>query len=388
LPAAASSGDNRRNAAIEQATMHLANPNLPLLEPYTPGLSREYVAARYGIPPERIAKLGSAENPFGPSPLGARAVQEAMARLSLYPDWTGAELREAVARRYGLDPRQIFCGAGETEIISWILRLFAGPGEAVLMHEPTFPIYHLAAEAEGRVPRFVPMGEEFSWAEDAFIAALAAPDVRIAFLTSPHSPTGKVVPLDFVARICEAAGLDRPVVLDEAYWHFAETASGMELLARHPNLIVLRTFSKAYGLAGLRVGFGVAAPALAELFLRLKPTWNLGPLQTAGAGAALGDDAHVERTVRMIAEMRSYFFQHLGRFTKVSAVPGSRSNFFLLRVDDPALDSTGVFEHLLSRGVIAKDCSVSFRGLGKRYLRVDISLKENMDRLLDALDSL
>jgi histidinol-phosphate aminotransferase len=232
------------------------------------------------------------------------------------------------------------------------------------------------------------MGEDFSWREAEFLAAIRAPEVRVVFLTSPHSPTGRLVPLDFVARVCREAGADRLVVLDEAYWHFAETASGFELLPEHRNLVVLRTFSKAYGLAGLRVGFGVASPEIAQLFLRIKPTWNLGPMQTAGAAAALDDDEHVERTVRTIAEMRSYVFQHLGRFRKVSAVPGSRSNFFLLRVDDPALDSTAVFEHLLSKGVIAKDCSVSFRGLGKRYLRVDVSVKENMDLLLDALESL
>jgi histidinol-phosphate aminotransferase len=160
----------------------------------------------------------------------------------------------------------------------------------------------------------------------------------------------------------------------------------MALTREYPNLIVLRTFSKAFGLAGLRLGFGIAANAeLITPLLNLKPTWNLGHMQVTGGIAALADDAHVQRTVRMVVEMRDYVSRQLAGFNRIRMVPGSRSNFFLLEVVDSELDSTQVFEALLRRGVIVKDGSVSFRGLGKRYLRVDVSLQQHMDRLVWAL---
>ena len=190
-----------------------------------------------------------------------------------------------------------------------------------------------------------------------------------------------------VSRICRAAG-ERLVVLDEAYIHFSRTNGGISLVNEFDNLIVLRTFSKAFGLAGLRLGFGIGQPDTIRAMLALKPTWNVGQLQIAGGIAALDDNTHMDRTVDMICEMRAYVtkqFKHLNSFR---IIPGSRSNFFLVEILDPAQDSTGVFEALLKRGVIVKDCSRSFRGLGKRYLRVDVSLKKHMDRFVEALAEL
>lgn len=366
--------------------MFLSNPALATSETYTPGLSRQLVSRKYGVPLDDVAKLGSAENPLGPSPMARAAVEAALDRIDIYPDWTAAPLREKIARTYDVEPDQVVCGAGETEIISWIIRTFAEPGGRLLMHEPTFPIYHLFADAEGRRPVFVPMGADFDFRLEAFIEAIAD-DVRVVFLTRPHSPTGKMLDDSAVRRVCRAAG-DRLVVLDEAYIHFSETEGGIHLVRDFDNLIVLRTFSKAYGLAGLRVGFGITGPDIARPMLAVKPTWNMGQLQVAGAIAALDDHAHVSRTVSMIREMREYVAARIGALNGFRMVEGSRANFFLLEVLDTTLDSTKVFDGLLRRGVIVKDCRVSFRGLGRRYLRVDVSLRKNMDRLVDALADL
>jgi len=195
------------------------------------------------------------------------------------------------------------------------------------------------------------------------------------------------MPLEDVCCICRAAG-KRLVVLDEAYIHFSRTKGGLTLLNEFDNLIVLRTFSKAFGLAGLRLGFGIGHPDMIRAMLALKPTWNIGQLHIAGGIAALNDDAHVDRTVDMICEMRDYVAERLGHLNSFRMIPGSHSNFFLVEIVDPAKDSTGVFQALLKRGIIVKDCSLSFRGLGKRYLRVDVSLKKHMDRFVDALTEL
>ncbi|TCT01707.1 pyridoxal phosphate-dependent aminotransferase [Aquabacter spiritensis] len=364
--------------------VYLSNPILETGEPYTPGLSREYVAATYGVPVGDVAKLGSAENPLGPSPKAILAIAGALALTEQYPNWTSEKLRTAIAAKYGFDPDQVVCGTGETEVISFILRAFAGVGEKVLMYKPCFPIYHLFAENEGRVPVFVEMGEGFDFRIDDYVAAVKAPDIRIAFLTNPHSPSGRLMSDADIRKVCAAAG-DTIVVLDEAYIHFTETQGGFHLLKEFKNLIVLRTFSKAFGLAGLRAGFGIAAPELIRPLWAIKPTWNMGHMQMAGAAAALDDEDHLARTISLIVEMRGYIAQRLSGLTAFRMVPGSRSNFFLIEVLDPRLDSTSAFDKLLEHGVIVKDGSVSFLGLGKRFLRSDVGLKKNMDRLADAL---
>jgi histidinol-phosphate aminotransferase len=363
--------------------MYFDNPALATKEAYVPGLTREHVSQKYGIALDDVAKLGSAENPLGPSPKAAAVVRAAL-KVDNYPDWTAQVLREKIAAKYGYRPEQVICGAGETEIIPLLIRAFCGKGEKVLMFTPAFPIYHMAAEAEGRVPVYVQLDEnmDFRWSE--YLRAIT-PEVRIVFLTNPHSPTGRLLPLERIREVCRAAK-KQLVVLDEAYIHFSKTNGGMALLKEFDNLIVLRTFSKVFGLAGLRVGFGIASsPAIIQPLMHFKPTWNMGNLQIAAAAAALDDDEHVARTVDMIAEMRAYVMQGIAKIGRYTVVGEPRSNFFLLRIDDPALDSTVAFEELLKRGVIVKDGTVSFIGLGNRYLRIDVSLKKHMDRLLKAL---
>lgn len=369
--------------------IQVSSPALLVEEAYTPGLSRDFVAKTYGVPIDDVAKLGSAENPFGPSPLASAAVLEASTRIDNYPEWTARAFREAIAAKYGFEPDRVVCGCGETEVISLIIRAFAKAGDRIQMYEPCFPLYHIFAENEGRVPVYVKMGPDFDLVIDRYIETLKTAKPAIAFITNPHSPSGKLTAESDIRRICEAASPDTLVVLDEAYIHFSETPGSIALTREYENLIVLRTFSKAYGLAGLRLGFGVAQNRkLITPLMTMKPTWNLGQMQIAGGAAAVADDAHVARTVKTIVEMRAYITERLKGLNRFRMVPGSRSNFFLLEITDDSLDSTRAFQALLNHGVIVKDCSVSFRGLDKRFLRIDVSLKKHMDRLADALKAI
>lgn len=369
--------------------MQLAHPGLADPEYYVAGLPVDEVAARYGIDPSQISKLGSAENPFGASPKAVQAVTAAMGRLHLYPTWTAQPLREAIAARYGYQPDQVVCGAGETELISLLIRAFSEPGGEVLMPAPCFPIYHLFAEAEGRETVLSHRATNRSTMAldiDAYLSVIR-PTTRIVFLTNPHSPSGTWLEEGEVRRVVEAAP-HALVVLDEAYVHYSATPGYVHLAREYDNLIVLRTFSKAFGLAGLRIGFGVAQPAIIRALLAVKPTWNMGQLQIAGGVAALDDDAHVERTVQAIVAGREHVAGRFASLDRFEMIGGSRSNFFLVRILDPDTDSTRVFNGLLERGVIVKDGSVSFRGLEDRFLRADVNLPEHMDRLVAALADL
>jgi histidinol-phosphate aminotransferase len=186
-------------------------------------------------------------------------------------------------------------------------------------------------------------------------------------------------------RICEAAAKDTLVVFDEAYIHYTGTEGGMHLLREYDNLIVLRTMSKAYGLAGLRVGFAISNnPALITPLRNIKPTWNMGQMQVAGGAAGIFDDEHVQRAVATIMEMRDYVSGEMRKFNRFRMVPNSKANFFLTEILDPDLDASDVFAGLLERGVIVKDGN-DIPDLGGRYLRVDFNLKKHMDRFLAAL---
>lgn len=365
--------------------MQLAHPGLKNPEYYVPGLPVDWVAQRYGIDPLQISKLGSAENPLGPSPRAVAAVRGATDRLHLYPSWTAEPLREALAATYGGNPEAYVLGAGETEIISCVIRAFAEPGGTVQMSRPCFPIYHLFAEAEGRRPRMVDT-VDMAVDIDSYIAEIDD-ETRIVFLTNPHSPSGTWLTETDVRRVVEAAP-QALVVLDEAYVHYSQSPGYLGLAHEYPNLLVLRTFSKAFGLAGLRIGFGVADRPVIEALLAVKPTWNMGQLQIVGGVAALSDTTHVDRTVALITEQRDRVATQMAGLDRFTMVPGSRANFFLVEILDPDTDSTAVFGQLLERGVIVKDGSVSFRGLGHRHLRVDVNLAEHMDRFVDALRDL
>ena len=361
------------------------NPALGAKEAYVPGLTQDYVAKKFGIPFEDVAKLGSAENPFGPSPKALAAIKVAM-KVDNYPEWTAKSLREKVASKYGWMPEQVICGCGETEIMSWIIRSFSRLGDEILMFVPAFPIYHMAAENEGRVPVYVGMGDELEFDWNKFVDAIQ-PKVKIIFLTNPHSPTGRLLSEKEIMCVCERAK-DQLVVLDEAYIHFSNTNGAMNLVKDYKNLIVLRTFSKVYGLAGLRVGFGIATKEIIAPLMHLKPTWNMGALQVAGAVAALDDDEFVAMTIKEIAKMREYILSKIATLDAFSVVGQPSSNFFLMRIEDHSIDSSQMFEELLKRGVIVKDGSVSFIGLGKRFLRIDVSRQKQMERLAWALEDI
>ncbi|MFM0305966.1 histidinol-phosphate transaminase [Paraburkholderia sediminicola] len=354
-------------------------------EIYVPGLSAEHVSKQYGVPLEDVAKLASAENPHGASPAAEAAVKDAWGRLSIYPDWTAKALREAIAEKYGFAPECVVCGSGETEVISMVIRAFAGVDQPVLMHNPCFPLYRIYSNCEGRRPVFTPMGEDFEPLVDEYIANMKKSKPRIAFMTNPHNPSGRLLSEAEVRRICDAADKDTLLVLDEAYVHYSSATFGMSLLHEYDNLIVLRTFSKAFGLAGLRIGFGIAKnPNLITPLRNIKPTWNMGQLQIAGGIAGINDDAHVARAVKTVGEMRPYVMNGLNKIEGYRSVPGSEANFFLAEILNKDQDSTFVFNELLKRGVIVKD-GTDIPGLGARYLRVDVNLQRHMDRFLWAM---
>ncbi|RMF23190.1 MAG: histidinol-phosphate transaminase [Deltaproteobacteria bacterium] len=321
-------------------------PHILELEPYRPGRPIEEVERELGI---RAIKLASNENPLGPSPLALEAIRRALADVHRYPDGSGVVLRAALAERLGVESDRVLLGNGSNELIELVVRTFVGPGEQVVFSEGAFLIYDLVARTCRAEPVEV-AAKGFSHDLEA-IAAAVGERTRVVFLANPNNPTGTIF-----RRAEWHAFLDRIpagviVAVDQAYAEYAcdpEYPDAICDLERHPGVLVLRTFSKIYGLAGLRIGYAAGSRELIDAMARVRAPFSVNSLAQAAALAALSDEDHVERSrrtawqgLRMFAEA----FSELG----LEFVP-SQANFVLVDVGDGARVATAMLQH----GVIVR----------------------------------
>lgn len=347
------------------------------IAPYQAGKPISELAREYGLQEANIVKLASNENPLG-LPASARAAMlEAFDELARYPDSNGFELKAAISRRYGVPADWITLGNGSNDILELVAHAVVQPGESVVYAQYSFAVYALATQEVGARAIVVP-ARAFGHDLDAMRAAIA-PDTRLVFIANPNNPTGTFAPADAVQRFIEQVPSNVVVVLDEAYNEYLPPEQRFDSAAwvrRFPNLLVSRTFSKAYGLAGLRVGFGLAQPELTDLLNRVRQPFNVNSLAQAAACAALFDDDYLERSYRLNAEglrRLESAFSAMG----LEYVP-SAGNFVLVRVGDAA----AVNERLLRAGIIVRP--VGGYGLPE-WLRVSVGLPEENEAFLAAL---
>jgi histidinol-phosphate aminotransferase len=360
----------------------LAVPAVRELTPYVPGKPISELQREFGI--HDIVKLASNENPYGPSPRTLAAMRAAVDEVWLYPDGSCHELKHGLARHLGVDASALSLGNGSNDLLALLAEAFLTPGHSAVYSQYGFALYPLVIRQTGARPIEVaalgdgsdmPLGHDLP----AMTAAIA-PDTRLVFVANPNNPTGTWAPAAAVKRLLENSPPSTLVVLDEAYFEYGrarDTQDGVAWLAEHPNLVVLRTFSKAYGLAGARVGYAISHPEVAEVLNRLRPAFNVNSIAQAGALAALADQAHmrqaVDRTMSELTRVEAEF-KRLGLWTAPSA-----ANFLLLRLNGPAAP---VFEQLLRRGLIVRPLA----GYGlANCLRISIGRREENDRLLAAL---
>ena len=275
-----------------------------------------------------VLKLSSNENPYGPSPAAIEAFREAAARMHLYPPTDHAGLRTAIGRVHGIDPEGVICGVGSDELINLICFAYAGPGTEVIQTEHGFAMYRIGAQAAGATPVSVP--ERDRRVDVDAILDRAGPETRIVFVTNPGNPTGTLVPETELQRLAEGLPDQCLLVLDGAYVEFAGAYDGgARLVEARENVMMLRTFSKAYGLGGLRVGWGYGPQHVIDVLNRIRGPFNLGAPQLAAAEAALGDRAFVERTVSENARLRDWL---RGRLEAAGiAADESHANYLLAR---------------------------------------------------------
>ena len=348
------------------------------IKPYVPGKPLEELERELGI--SRPVKLASNENPLGPSPMAMAAVQNAIAGLHRYPDGSGHAFMQDLARHLGCPPEALVMGNGSDDIIALLVTTLLRPGQRAVMPQPSFLMYEIAVKAVGAVPVFVPLR---SLAIDLEAMRRAVTDdTRMIFLCNPNNPTGTIIRGDDFDRFLVSLPSDVVVVLDEAYIEFVREATclqGMAYLGHGHPIVTLRTFSKLYGLAGLRVGYGVMPPELAGYLNRIRQPFNVNTLAQIGARAALQDRAFVDRTLRTVHDGLTFMFEALSGMD-VRCFP-THSNFFLI---DVGRDAETVFQAMLRQGVIVR----SMKSYGfPQYIRVNVGMPEENQRFIEALQA-
>jgi histidinol-phosphate aminotransferase len=350
------------------------------LAPYQPGKPVEELQRELGI--TNAIKLASNENPLGPSPLALAAAREALAASNRYPDGGAFRLRRALAERAGVTPGEIAVGAGSNELIDLLVRTFCRPGaDEVLTHRHAFMMYGVSCQAHGVAMREAPVLPDLGCDVDALLAAVNE-RTRLVFLPNPNNPTGAYLPRAALERVVQALPPRVLLVVDEAYLEYARERPDYAIAEPYrsparPLVVSLRTFSKAYGLASLRVGWAIADARVVAYLDRVRMPFNVGTASQEAALAALGDAAHVERSVRVSAEGMAQLAAGLAALP-VTVFP-SAANFVLV---DLRREAGPVYERLLRRGVIVRP----LRPLGlERHVRVTVGTREENARFLEAL---
>ncbi len=366
----------------------LARPGVRGLRAYDPGHDLVALRRRSAEAPlfgTHLIELGSNENPYGASLRAREAIISALAGIHMYPDPLGGDLKRALAAFHGLDPKRLLLGNGSHELLMQFAQVFAGPGDEVVASKFGFAVYALAAQAAGasfRPAPALPLGHVMQHGHDlAALRAMIGPRTKLVYLANPNNPTGTWFGADAFAAFMASVPPDVIVVVDEAYAEFVEAAdyaSALPLVTRHPNLVVTRTFSKAYGLAGLRVGFAVADPGLIAVMERVRESFNVNALGLAAAEAALADGAHLQASISGNAVQRKTLSAAL-RARGLHVSP-SQTNFLLVEF---GARSSQVEAGLLSRGVVLRQ--MGGYGLGE-YLRITVGTGPKNERLLAALD--
>ncbi len=360
--------------------MDLAVPGVRGLHPYEPG--KPMVAVRRELGIDRIVKLASNENPLGP----AASVRQALAAVSpetvaRYPDGNGDELKAALAAYHGVDPRRITLGNGSNEILELVTRAIVDPRHAVIYSEHAFAVYGLVTQAVGAEAVVVAV-RDWEYDLEAMSAAIT-PETRLIFIANPNNPTGRWVSRRDLRVLLEACPEHVVVVVDEAYCDYVEEEdypNCIEWLGEFPRLLVTRTFSKAFGLAGLRVGYGVSHPDLADLMNRVRQPFNINALALIAAKAALNDREHLRRSVavnragmrRLVDECERLGLPHIP----------SAGNFFCVDCTETEIGSGEIYQRLLRQGVIVRP--LANYGM-PNHLRITVGLDDENTLMIEAL---
>ena len=353
------------------------NKELKDLPAYQPGRPIEEVARELALPAEDIIKLASNENPLGPSPAALKAMQKVLGNLNLYPDGNAYYLKQHLAEKLGVQTTNLVLGNGSNEIIEFVGHAYMSPGADVVVSQYCFAVYPLVTKLFGANLITVP-AKNYGHDLPAMLKAIT-PQTRVMFVANPNNPTGTVVPRGELTGFVEKIPANVLLVLDEAYIEFLDGAADLVSLIRagtKPNLLLMRTFSKIFGLAGLRLGYGIGHPDLVALLEKVRQPFNINSIAQAGALAALDDVEHIRRTRENNARGLQ-FFSGAFRRMKLEFIP-SAANFILVCVGE----GQRVFEAMQKQGVIVRPMGGYQLG---EWIRITVGTADENQRCIETL---
>lgn len=357
------------------STRPVPKPSVLAIDPYVPGRS-----AITGV--ERIYKLSSNETPLGPSPAALQAAHDALVHTEVYPDGSSKRLREAIGHRFGLDPARIVCGAGSDDILNLLAQAYLEPGDEGIMTEHGFLVYKIAILAAGGKPVIVPE-KDLATDVDAILAHVTE-RTKIVYIANPNNPTGTYIPFAEVKRLHAGLPSNVLLVLDGAYAEYARAndySAGIELVSENENVVMTRTFSKIYGLASLRLGWGYAPLDVADAINRIRGPFNVNTLASAAGIAALADEAHLAAAIAHNSQWLTWLSDSI-RNLGLKVTP-SAANFLLVHFPETGEHSAKAADSFLAaRGIIVR--AVTAYGL-PNALRISIGSEEANCLLVEAL---
>ncbi|MDO8281627.1 MAG: histidinol-phosphate transaminase [Thermodesulfovibrionia bacterium] len=353
-----------------KAPEHIKN-----IKPYVPGKPIEELERELGI--TGSIKLASNESPIGPSPLAVKALADGIHGLNRYPDGSCYSLKNALSQKLGIASEEIIFGNGSNEIIELAVRTFLSPGDEAIMASPSFVVYPTVTQAAGGKSIVVPL-KDFRHDLEAMASAITA-KTKVIFIANPNNPTGTINSRAEMDAFMEKVPDDVLVVIDEAYFEYVSSTDypdSMEYLKKGRPVLILRTFSKIYGLAGLRIGYGLAHSSIISEMNKVRQPFNINSLAQIAALAALEDAEHVERAKKTNEDGKEFLYKEL-RSMGVDYLPTEANFIYIILKHDTALQ---LYNELLKKGVI-------IRPMGKRELRVTIGLADENKRFIKALQA-
>ena len=352
------------------------------MDSYVPGRSQDEIAQEFNLKKDEIIKLGSNENPWGPSPKAMEAIKKEIPSINRYPESQLKELVSEMARYSGVEDSQVIVGGdGADEIIDVLAKTFIDEGDEFIVPLPSYMYYEYLLQQYGARPVYAKWDLDKNELDVDSIFEAIGERTKMIFLCSPNNPTGTLIQKDVLADIA-SKNPDILVVVDEAYFEYSEVTN-KDLINEFNNIFIIRTMSKVLGLAGMRIGYGLACSEIIEYMHRIKPVFSLTRLSFVAALNTFRDTEYIEQSIRKGIESRQYLYDELSKIDSLNVFP-SKSNFMLIGIRDTGFTASQLALELMKRGIIVRDCT-SFKGLDEYWIRISICTLDEDKKFIDII---
>ena len=349
---------------------------------YVPGRSKKEIAEEFGVAEEDIMKFGSNENPWGPSPKVRDAIINSIDEMNRYPESNHEYLKEKIASYSGVDKDQVLVtGDGADELLDIIAKTYIDAGDEIIVHPPTYMYYEFTFKQYNAKVVYAKWNIEENKLDVNSVIDNITDKTKVIFLCTPNNPSGGLISREDILKVIKAAP-DSLIVIDEAYWEYAEV-NNVDLLSEDDNILIIRTFSKVMGLAGLRIGYGLTHPEIVEKISRIKPVFSVTVASQKAVVATLDDEEFIKESIERGIEEREYLYENINKIENIH-IYKSKSNYLLMDIRKSGMTAHELTTELMKRGIIVRDCT-SFYGLDEYYIRASIATRPENEKFVQVL---